>query len=153
MAAQVQFIPAQPVAISNGDFVCANDEFTTTARALLSVSVSPTNKFFHHPPAPILTPVSSESSSVVDEAENDDVIFADLPPVVQGYPAEHVRNGIARAWASADAHQADAEQAFMVADLSEVLRQYERWQQCLPGIEPFYGGRKSFYSQEIHLSC
>ncbi|KAG8920205.1 hypothetical protein FRC01_000874 [Tulasnella sp. 417] len=139
MAAQVQFIPAQPVAISsNSDFVCANDEFTTTARALLSVSVSPTNKLFHYPPAPILTPVSSESSSVVDDAEDDDAIFADLPPVFQGYPAEHVRNGIARAWASADAHQADAEQAFMVADLSEVLRQFERWQQCLPGIEPFY---------------
>jgi ornithine decarboxylase len=33
----------------------------------------------------------------------------------------------------------DAERAFLVADLSQVYRQHERWKTHLPEIRPFYG--------------
>jgi hypothetical protein len=31
------------------------------------------------------------------------------------------------------------EDAFYIADLGEILRQYRRWMELLPRIEPFYG--------------
>lgn len=156
MSAQIQFMPVTAAAVfdntTNRDLICANDDFPSAARALLSVSVSPTSKFFHcpAPPAPILTPAASEPDTDagdvafgeemdVNEDDEEEEIFPDLPPVLHGYPAEHVRAGIVRAWACADAHGANAEKAFFVADLGEVSRQHERWELCLPGIEPFYG--------------
>ena len=32
----------------------------------------------------------------------------------------------------------DTEDAFMVADVGEILRQHERWTANLPNVEPFY---------------
>jgi hypothetical protein len=45
----------------------------------------------------------------------------------------------------------DAEKAYFVADLSYVYNQYQRWQRCLPEIEPFYGAH-THHVQDAFLS-
>ncbi|KAJ7705734.1 ornithine decarboxylase [Mycena olivaceomarginata] len=65
----------------------------------------------------------------------DENIFPLLPPLLRGHPDVHLRNGVMNASRSADP---DAENAFFVADLSQVYRQHLRWQACLPEIQPFY---------------
>ncbi|KAG8857601.1 hypothetical protein FRB96_005619 [Tulasnella sp. 330] len=93
----------------------------------------------NHYPIELLTPPLSEHDLQGEEEDvEEDMIFTTLPPLLRDSPAAHVRDGVAQAWRMADDHQADAEKAFFVADLGEVLRQHERWQACLPGVEPFY---------------
>ena len=94
-------------------------------------------------PIPLITPPATDTGSDCGLDDSDEVIFQSLPPVRSGYPAEHIRNGIVRAWGRAELHATDAEKAFFVADLSQVFRQHERWQACLPGIHPFYGEKFS----------
>ncbi|EAU85127.1 ornithine decarboxylase [Coprinopsis cinerea okayama7 len=67
-----------------------------------------------------------------------DVIFPSLPPLHQGHPDIHMRNGVMASFAAAADHEPDAEKAFFVADLSQVYRQHQRWITCLPEIQPFY---------------
>nr|GAT57702.1 ornithine decarboxylase [Mycena chlorophos] len=64
-----------------------------------------------------------------------DHVFPDLPPLLQGHPDIHLRNGVIDADNNA---QPDAERAFFVADLSQVYKQHLRWRKCLPNIKPFY---------------
>ncbi|KAF9231371.1 pyridoxal-dependent decarboxylase [Melanogaster broomeanus] len=76
-------------------------------------------------------------SSPVDEIE-DEKIFTSLPPLLQGHPEIHLRNGVMNASRKAAENKINAEKAFFVADLSEVYRQHQRWQKWLPEIEPHY---------------
>ncbi|KAJ7183680.1 ornithine decarboxylase [Mycena filopes] len=69
---------------------------------------------------------------------NDDNIFPSLPPLLHGHPEVHLRNGVMNSSRLAANCDPDAEQAFFVADLSQVYRQHLRWQACLPQIQPFY---------------
>ena len=73
-----------------------------------------------------------------DEAEAEK-IFASLPPLFRGHPDVHLRNGIMNASRKAAENKIDAEKAFFVADLGQVYHQHQRWLQCMPDIEPFYG--------------
>ncbi|KAG8969103.1 hypothetical protein FRC03_004418 [Tulasnella sp. 419] len=127
--------------IENESIVCSNEEFSSTAQALVTsfLSTSPVSQRHNPVHSQIITPPLTEPDSEPEVGDlADEVIFPSLPPVGSGYPAEHVREGIACAWTMTDLHQADSERAFFVADLSQVLRQHEKWQACLPGIEPFY---------------
>ncbi len=65
--------------------------------------------------------------------------FPFLPPLLRGYPDVHLRNGILQAARLSAQGIPDAEQAFFVADLSEVYRQHQRWRTHLPDIHPHYG--------------
>ncbi|KZP10478.1 hypothetical protein FIBSPDRAFT_963085 [Athelia psychrophila] len=69
---------------------------------------------------------------------DDDIIFPNLPPLRNGHPDVHLRNGIMRASRLAMIHEPDAEAAFFVADLSQVYLQHQRWKRCLPDITPHY---------------
>jgi hypothetical protein len=64
-----------------------------------------------------------------------------LPPILDGPPDLHMREGVLNAMRAAANGESDAEQAFLVADLSCIYQQHLRWQHCLPGVEPFYGER------------
>lgn len=81
-------------------------------------------------------PVSSNTDSHVNAGE---VTYPSLPPLLNGHPEVHLRNGIMNASRLALAHEPDAEKAFFVADLGQVYRQHQRWKSCLPEIQPFYG--------------
>ena len=74
----------------------------------------------------------------VDEGEAEK-IFESLPPLYRGHPDVHLRNGIMNASLKAAENKINAEKAFFVADLGQVYRQHQRWLQCMPDIEPFYG--------------
>ena len=82
---------------------------------------------------------STPSPSGVDTHVNGEAIYPSLPPLLNGHPEVHLRNGIMNASRLALAHEPDAEQAFFVADLGQVYRQHQRWRSCLPEIKPFYG--------------
>ncbi|TFK24813.1 ornithine decarboxylase [Coprinopsis marcescibilis] len=82
--------------------------------------------------------LSNNSYSGDSHAQSGDVIFPNLPALFQGHPDVHLRTGIMNASRAANNHEADAEQAFFVADLSQVYRQHQRWKSCLPEIQPFY---------------
>ncbi|KAH7884886.1 pyridoxal-dependent decarboxylase [Phlebopus sp. FC_14] len=86
----------------------------------------------------LLIHTKSDPSSLVDDDQADEKIFASLPPLLRGHPEIHLRNGIMHASRMAAANKPDAEKAFFVADLTEVYRQHERWSRCLPEIEPHY---------------
>ena len=73
-----------------------------------------------------------------------EAIFPSLPPLLDGHPEVHLRNGIMNASRLALAHEPNAEQAFFVADLGQVYRQHQRWKSCLPEIQPFFGPLHSF---------
>ena len=90
--------------------------------------------------------VISSSSSPPPHSSNTnphlipgEAIFPSLPPLLDGHPDVHLRNGIMNASRLALAHEPNAEQAFFVADLGQVYRQHQRWKSCLPEIQPFYG--------------
>ena len=85
---------------------------------------------------PIL--IHEKSDSMVDEGDAEK-IFASLPPLLRGHPDVHLRNGIMNASRKASENRINAEKAFFVADLGQVYRQHQRWLQCMPDIEPFYG--------------
>lgn len=89
--------------------------------------------------APKANANKSISASQVDrECQN---MFPSLPPLLHGPPEVHFRNGITRASRLAATHDVDfdAENAFFVADLSQVYKQHLRWNKYLPEIKPFYG--------------
>lgn len=74
-----------------------------------------------------------------NDSLTDDLSIASLPPLFNGHPDIHLRNGVIKAGALAAAGEPDAEKAFFVSDLSEVYKQHLRWKKCLPFVEPFYG--------------
>ncbi|KAJ7698032.1 ornithine decarboxylase [Mycena rosella] len=78
------------------------------------------------------------TASQLPGIDDDDDIFPSLPPLLDGHPDIHLRNGIMNASVLAAKHDPDAEKAFFVGDLSQVYRQHLRWQACLPDIRPFY---------------
>ena len=78
-----------------------------------------------------------------------EAIFPSLPPLLDGHPDVHLRNGIMNA--SRLAHEPNAEQAFFVADLGQVYRQHQRWKSCLPEIQPFYGSLQ--HSSFLRFFC
>lgn len=87
-----------------------------------------------------------EDSSLIHEKldlamdeEEAEKIFASLQPLFRGHPDVHLRNGIMNASRKASESRINAEKAFFVADLGQVYRQHQRWLQCMPDIEPFYG--------------
>lgn len=87
------------------------------------------------------TLLTSALHPIDDNSVSDSQILsvAGLPPILSGHPDLHLRNGVINASRLADANEPDAEKAFFVADLSEVLMQHLRWKKCLPEVEPFYG--------------
>lgn len=92
----------------------------------------------------VFFPTSPPTRSIYDfhhhkANEGNDIHIPHLPPLLRGHPDIHLRNGVMRAARLAATHEPDAEKAFFVADLSYVYKQHERWMQCLPGVEPFYG--------------
>ena len=70
---------------------------------------------------------------------DEEAIFPALPPLRSGHPDVQLRNGIMRASRLAAANEPGAENAFFVADLSQIYMQHERWKKCLHEIEPHYG--------------
>ncbi|KAI0049432.1 ornithine decarboxylase [Auriscalpium vulgare] len=84
-------------------------------------------------PAVILSPASHDRDDSADDA-----FFPDLPPLLRGHPDIHLRNGVLTAARLAALHEPDAEKAYFVADLSYIYNQHQRWQRCLPEVEPFY---------------
>lgn len=82
--------------------------------------------------------IHERSDLTVEEGEAEK-IFASLPPLLRGHPDVHLRNGIMDASRKAAENRSNAEKAFFVADLGQVYRQHQRWLQCMPDIEPFYG--------------
>jgi ornithine decarboxylase len=85
-----------------------------------------------------LSLIHGKSDLTVDEGEAEK-IFTSLPPLLRGHPDVHLRNGIMNASCKAAENRINAEKAFFVADLGQVYRQHQRWLQCMPDIEPFYG--------------
>jgi ornithine decarboxylase len=83
------------------------------------------------------TPVEDNNDHSLVVENGDGPIFPSLPPLLRGHPDVHLRNGILKAKCT---EEADAERAFFVADLGVVYEQHQRWKQCLPDIQPFYGG-------------
>lgn len=67
-----------------------------------------------------------------------DVNFPGLPPLHTGSCDELIHSNVAKALYDLEDEEPDVERAFFAADLSKVLLQHERWQRCLPGVEPFY---------------
>lgn len=86
-----------------------------------------------------LIPPSSVKVTVDISTEEEISIFPSLPPLRQGHPEVHMRDGVMKAAHLAETHQPDAEKAFFVADLSQVYRQHKRWVAALPEVQPFYG--------------
>lgn len=84
-----------------------------------------------------MRPASSNQSDA--HTSTGDVIFPSLPPLHQGHPDVHLRNGIMNSMHSAENNEPDSEKAFFVADLSQVYHQHMRWKANLPEIQPFYG--------------
>ena len=74
--------------------------------------------------------------SLLNEEEVD---FPTLPALHRGHPEVHLRNGVMNALCMSALNVPDAERAFLVADLSQVYRQHERWKTHLPEIRPYYG--------------
>lgn len=93
----------------------------------------------------ISSPRSNNESHVIGEA-----IYPSLPPLLNGHPEVHMRNGVMNSARLSLANKPDAEKAFFVADLGQVYRQHQRWKSCLPEIQPFYG--PSFFSLLLILS-
>ncbi|KAF5342208.1 hypothetical protein D9611_001186 [Ephemerocybe angulata] len=71
-------------------------------------------------------------------ASAGETIFPSLPPLHQGHPDVHLRNGIMNSTRSSEDHEPDSEKAFFVADLSQVYHQHMRWKANLPEIQPYY---------------
>jgi len=109
--------------------LCHDKKLTWTNNALVDeiISSSP--------------PVRASANPFLNDAHGfgNDAIFPNLPPLHQGHPEVHLRNGIMNASRLSAAHEPDAEKAFFVADLSLVYYQHQRWKACLPEIQPFYG--------------
>ena len=99
--------------------------------------------------------VRAPASSFSNDAHGfgSDAIFPNLPPLHQGHPEVHLRNGIMNASRLSAAHEPDAEKAFFVADLSLVYYQHQRWKACLPEIQPFYGLSYLTYCPSTPSSC
>jgi ornithine decarboxylase len=83
-----------------------------------------------------------------EEPLEDAPLFPELPALLTGHTDVHLRNGIMDASRLAATGVPDAEKAFFVADLSVVYRQHQRWKQCLPEIEPFYGAISSSVTRD-----
>ena len=86
------------------------------------------------------------SSNTNPQLTSGEAIFPSLPPLLDGHPDVHLRNGIMNASRSALANEPNAEQAFFVADLGQVYRQHQRWKSCLPEIQPFYGSFQALFN-------
>ena len=86
------------------------------------------------------------SSNTNPQLISGEAAFPSLPPLLDGHPDVHLRNGIMNSSRSALDHEPNAEQAFFVADLGQVYRQFERWKSCLPEIQPFYGPLQVLFS-------
>ena len=89
------------------------------------------------------TPVIGDSRSLTPPPENEEAMFA--APIAKstngsllyrGSPAQQLKAVLSQI--DVAACDADGENAFFVADLSQVYRQYLRWQRELPRIVPFY---------------
>lgn len=108
--------------------LCHDKKLTWTNNALVDeiISSSPS----------VRGPTNSFSNDA--HGFGSDAIFPNLPPLHQGHPEVHLRNGIMNASRLSAAHEPDAEKAFFVADLSLVFYQHQRWKACLPEIQPFY---------------
>lgn len=92
------------------------------------------------------------SSSSNPHLISGETISPSLPPLLDGHPDVHLRNGIMNASRLALAHEPNAEQAFFVADLGQVYRQHQRWKSCLPEIQPFYGLLQVLFSNLCYIS-
>ena len=93
-------------------------------------------------------PLSSNTNPHIISGE---ATFPSLPPLLDGHPDVHLRNGIINASRLSLAHEPNAEQAFFVADLGQVYRQHQRWKSCLPEIQPFYGSLQALFSLTFFL--
>jgi ornithine decarboxylase len=72
-----------------------------------------------------------------------DILIPSLPPLQSGDARDYLRNMVMQVLQNVDVGTPDAENAFFIADLSEVIKQHMRWKTCLPEIEPFYGTESS----------
>jgi ornithine decarboxylase len=89
--------------------------------------------------SPPVSRFATPASSLACDDEDEEPLFPDLPSLNTGRPEIHLRNGVMNAARASAAHEADAERAFFVADLSQVYLQHLRWKKNLPEIEPYYG--------------
>ncbi|OAX41908.1 hypothetical protein K503DRAFT_431679 [Rhizopogon vinicolor AM-OR11-026] len=87
---------------------------------------------------PVVLPASIDDAAAENWRLDDEKIFSSLPPLFRGHPEIHLRKGIMDATRRVAANEADAENAFFVADLSQIFRQHERWMKYLPEIVPHY---------------
>ncbi|KAG6860166.1 hypothetical protein C0995_014894 [Termitomyces sp. Mi166 len=86
----------------------------------------------------LLTGTPAAKATIELSTDEEIRIFPSLPPLYRGHPEAVLRAGVMRAASLAEAHQPDAEKAFLVADLGQVYRQHQRWVAALPEIQPFY---------------
>lgn len=107
--------------------------------ALLSVSTSPPERSS----SPLTT--TTQAFGLLSPPAEEAALPVNRPPLFQGHPDLHVRNGIIRAALASDAQKTNAEAAFFVADLGQVYKQHLRWKECLPNVEPFYGMLFAFF--------
>ena len=93
-----------------------------------------------------------QSSNTSPQLISGEATFPSLPPLLDGHPDVHLRNGIMNASRSAMTYEPNAEQAFFVADLGQVYRQHQRWKSCLPEIHPFYGSLRVLFFNFFYIS-
>lgn len=87
---------------------------------------------------PATAPPSPKSLEAVDEAKLDHFIpSGKINPVYHGSTSRQLKASLANI--DVDGCAADGENAFFIADLSEVYRQHLRWMRELPRVVPFYG--------------
>ncbi|KAJ1810447.1 Ornithine decarboxylase [Coemansia sp. RSA 2598] len=80
------------------------------------------------------------ATDIAAAAADADRQLQELPPKLRACTAASARvfRGSVREALSAAVAQPDAEDAFFVADLGEVQRQFAQWTQLLPRIQPFF---------------
>ncbi|KAI8900084.1 hypothetical protein BC833DRAFT_316135 [Globomyces pollinis-pini] len=61
-----------------------------------------------------------------------EIITPTAPAILHRSVSSILRDGVSK-------HDIEEQDPFYVADLSEVVRQYKKWQQLLPRVQPFYG--------------
>jgi ornithine decarboxylase len=148
--AQIEVFHQSAIDFDNSyKFACGPiDQFPTTLTHISGLaSISPPKSNGLAPVSVHSILVSEEETHGNDTTPDPDVAIPGLPPVLSGHPEVILRQLIARSLSNED--ESNEEKAFFVADLSQVLKQHQRFVKCLPGIEPFYG-MSSISSHDVH---
>ena len=49
--------------------------------------------------------------------------------------------------------QLESDESFFVADMGQLIRQYQRWERNLPHVRPYYGNRYPSQTEERFSRC